>query len=81
MTGNVLQSILPKPLSNHHSILLEGGGSAIRGPMAFRFENMWLKEEGFKGLIDSWWKSFELSGVSSFKVEEKLKALKLKLKN
>ena len=49
--------------------------------MPFRFENLWLKEEGFKGLIDSWWKSFELSGVSSFKVEEKLKALKLKLKS
>ena len=37
--GNVLQSILPKPLSNHHPILL-GGGSAIRGHMPFRFETM-----------------------------------------
>ena len=76
--GNMLQSILPRPLSNHHSILLKGGGSAIRGPMPFKFENLWLKEEGFKGLI---WKSFELSGISSFRVAKNLKALKLKLKN
>ena len=38
--GNVNQSILPKPLSNHFLILLTGGGNLVQGPIPFRFENM-----------------------------------------
>ena len=49
-------------------------------PYSFHFENMWFKTEGFKSLIDGWWKSFEVRGVDSFVVAEKLKALKIKLK-
>ena len=60
--------------------MLIGGGSLVRGPTPFRFENMWLKTEGFKSLIDRWWKSFEVRGTGSFVVAEKLKALKIKLK-
>ncbi|RVW35454.1 hypothetical protein CK203_097229 [Vitis vinifera] len=33
---------------------IEGGGLR-RGPSPFRFENMWLKVEGFQDLIRSWW--------------------------
>ena len=72
--------ILPKPLLDHFPILLEGRGSSIRGPMPFKFENMWLKQDNFKGLIDRDWKSFSFSGFSSYIVVEKLKALKLKIK-
>ncbi|RVX03382.1 hypothetical protein CK203_019920 [Vitis vinifera] len=36
------QNVLPRPVSNHFSILLEGGGLR-NGPSPFRFENMWLK--------------------------------------
>ena len=77
---NVTQSTLPRPFSDHFSILLIGGGSLVRGPTPFRFENMWLKTEGFKSLIDGWWKRFDVRGASSFVVAEKLKALKIKLK-
>ena len=79
--GNVLQSILPNPLSNHFPILLVGGEITVRGPIHFHFDNMWLKAEGFKNLIDKWWKSFEFRGTSSFVVAKRLKSLKHKLKN
>ena len=59
--GNVTQSTLLRPLSNHFRILLIGGGSLVRG-LTLRFENMWLKTKGFESLIDGWWKSFDVRG-------------------
>ena len=78
--GNVNQSILPIPLSDHFPFLLTRGGSLVHGHTPFRFENIWFKGEGFKSLIDDWWKSFEVRGISSYVVVEKQKSLKLKLK-
>ena len=34
--NNVVQSILPRPVSNHFPILLDAGG-ILRGPSPFRF--------------------------------------------
>ena len=78
--GNVTQSTLLRPLSDHFRISLIGGGSLVHGPTPFRFENMWLKTKGFESFIDGWWKSFDVRGGSSFVVAEKLKVLKIKLK-
>ena len=66
-------------MSTHFPILLDGGGLR-RGPSLFRFENMWLKVEGFKDLLKSWWEGDSFSGSSSFILAEKLKVLKSKLK-
>ena len=66
-------------MSTHFPILLDGGGLR-RGPSLFRFENMWLKVEGFKDLLKSWWEGDSFSGSSSFILVEKLKVLKSKLK-
>ena len=78
--GGANQSLLPRPLSDHHSILLEGGRCIVKGPSPFRFKNMWLKEEGFRTLVEEWWRSYEVRGTESFVLTEKLKALKTKLK-
>ena len=53
--NGVFQSRLPRPISDHFPVLLVGGGIR-RGLSPFRFENMWLKVEGFKDLIRSWWR-------------------------
>ena len=67
-------------LSDHFPILLDGGGLR-RGPAPFRFENMWLKEEGFKDVLQTWWEGLNFRRSASFVFAAKLQALKSLLKN
>ena len=77
--SNLSQSLLPKPISDHAPILLDGGG--IRGRKTpFRFKNMWLKVEGFKDLVRKWWSCYNFSGSYNHILACKLKALKQDLK-
>ena len=73
--GNVSQRVLPRVGSNHCPLLVEVGGVS-KGHSAFKFENMWLKDEGFVAMVE--WVLF--LGSPSFILARKLKALKDDLK-
>ena len=77
--SGVFQSRLPQPVSDHFPVLLVGGGIR-RSPSPFRFENMWLKVEGFKDLIRSWWGGMEVRGSASYILAVKMKGIKQNLK-
>jgi hypothetical protein len=70
---------MPRPLSDHFPLLLEVG-SMSRGKFPFRFENMWLQEEGFVDRVQGWWSSYSFDGPPSLILAQKLKALKEDLK-
>ena len=76
---NVSQWVLPRVLSDHCPLLLEAG-VVRRSQSAFKFENMWLKVEGFVNRVKHWWDGYSFTGSPSFILAQKLKALKADLK-
>ena len=73
--GNVSQRVLPHVISDHCPLLVEAG-EVGRGRCAFKFENMWLKVEGFVKRVKHWWEGYNFMGSISFVLAKKLKPLK-----
>ena len=57
------QLALPQITSDHKPILLDLGGVKW-GPTPFRFETMWLREEGFQDLVEHWWQQYSFPGLT-----------------
>jgi exonuclease III len=77
--GLVNQRRLPRLLSDHYPIILDCG-RIVGGRSPFRFENMWLKVDGFVDRVRGWWESYVYPGSPSHIFASKLKALKMDLK-
>ena len=73
--GNVSQRVLPHVTFDHCPLLVEAGAVG-RGRCAFKFENMWLKVEGFVKRVKHWWEGYNFMGSLSFVLAKKLKPLK-----
>ncbi|KAF5480849.1 hypothetical protein F2P56_001560 [Juglans regia] len=73
-----MQKVLLRLCSNHFPIMLDCGGIVSRRSH-FKFENMWLKVEGFGEKVRCWWNSYNFSGTPSFVWARKLKSLELYL--
>ncbi|XP_041017909.1 uncharacterized protein LOC121260128 [Juglans microcarpa x Juglans regia] len=77
---NLCQKRLPRFCSDHFP-LLSDCGSLHERQRYFKFENMWLKVNGFTDKVRSWWSSYKFSGTRCFVLARKLKALKNDLRN
>nr|XP_033512764.1 uncharacterized protein LOC117277437 [Nicotiana tomentosiformis] len=73
--GSVKQIALPRVVSDHKPIVLESGDWSS-DPSYFKFENMWLQQEGFLDLVKQWWQSYTVNGSPNFILAQKLKLLK-----
>jgi hypothetical protein len=51
----------------------------IKGSRSFKFENLWLKAEGFVELVKQWWDSYQFRGTPYYVVANKLNQLKVGL--
>ncbi|WMV22602.1 hypothetical protein MTR67_015987 [Solanum verrucosum] len=77
--SKISQSVLPQLGSDHNPILLSCGDWKHRKSY-FKFENWWLKEEGFIDKVKEWWSSFNATGRPDSQLASKLSQLKVKLK-
>jgi hypothetical protein len=75
----LMQKKLLRVCSDHAPIILMRG-CLQNGKSSFKFENMWLKVDGFVDKVRVWWSSFSFVGSPSFILAKKLRALKGEIK-
>lgn len=76
---NQTQVALSRVMSDHHPIKLEQK-RFIRGPIPFKFKDMWFLEEDFMEVVEVMWNNEVFFGNPSRIFVFKLKALKVNLK-
>lgn len=62
---------LKRKVSDHAEILLKEDVQDW-GPRPFKFLSFWIKEKGFKELVENEWKGCKIEGWSGFVLKEKL---------
>lgn len=71
--------VLPRDVSDHCPLVLKNGGWDW-GPKPFRFNNFWLQNNKFKGLVEEVWRTNNVHGWMGYVLKEKLKGLKEAIK-
>ncbi|XP_062020822.1 uncharacterized protein LOC133737235 [Rosa rugosa] len=71
---------LPRVVSDHNGLLFSAGKSVPGGPKPFRFQSMRLLHSSFKELVANCWSATRPAGCPMYVTLQKLKALKLCLK-
>jgi hypothetical protein len=71
--------VLPRDISDHCPLVLKNGGWDC-GPKPFRFNNFWLQNRKFKGVVEEVWRNQNVNGWMGFILKEKLKGLKATIK-
>ncbi|KAL5557970.1 hypothetical protein UlMin_034181 [Ulmus minor] len=77
--NDIRQETGSRTCSDHMPIILDTSPVSW-GPTPFRFENMWLEHSGFRQECEQWWRGIEVEGWESYRIMEKLRALKDKIK-
>lgn len=67
---------MPTVTSEHSSPIMLQCEEWGQNKSCFKFENLWLKVDGFEGLVNSWWSEFVVEGCPDYKLSMKLKLLK-----
>lgn len=77
--ASLRQNVLQRPISDYFPICLASDG-IFWGHIPFRFDNKWLKVEGFRSMVENRWKDMLVVGNASFRIAKKLVILKAKIK-
>ncbi|KAL8551421.1 hypothetical protein ACS0TY_000495 [Phlomoides rotata] len=68
-----------RSLSDHRPIYMEEDAKDC-GPKLFKLFNWWLNKKSFVDLVESKWNSYNIVGHASYRFKEKLKRLKVDIK-
>jgi len=68
---SIRQKLMPRAVSDHSPVTLECGDWEHKRSN-FKFENWWLKVEGFKEMVHSWWNEFTVEGCPDYKLNVNL---------
>ncbi|XP_077251900.1 uncharacterized protein LOC143891145 [Tasmannia lanceolata] len=75
----IFQRALPRPISDHNLLLLELSDFSA-GPRPFKMDMSWCEDKGFDGKVKNWWEAMNVTGWKGFILGQKIKQLKLNIR-